>query len=165
LWISGESGRGSGFVVVVVIVVGIFGGFDEGKVDRVIGLCSKGVEVKVREEFSLYAKGNGVGVGTTAAPKDGFAIMDKVKVIVAPVDEGVNGGELRFAKDEVVVGEGVGECIEFVEIGVAVDGCKGGEGGRTIEKDDGNGGTTNSRERVLFAKRRRDDVPLSTAID
>jgi hypothetical protein len=160
--------RGSGFVVVVVVVVGLFGGFDEGKVDRVTGLCSEGVKVKVREEFSLCAKGDGVGVGTTAAPKDGFAIVGKVKVIVAPVDEGVDGGKPRFAKNEVVVGEWVGECIEFVGIVVAVDGksgCEGGEGGRTVGEDDRNGGTMNSRERVLFAKRRRDDVPLSTAID
>jgi hypothetical protein len=127
------------------------------------------VKVKVREEFSLCPKGDGgVGVGTTAAPKDGFAIVGEVKVVVAPVNEGVDGGKPRFVKDEVVVEEGVGECIEFVGILVAVDGesgCEGGEGGRAVGKDNGNGGTTNARERVLFAKRRRDNVPLGTAID
>lgn len=77
--------------------------------------------MKVREEFSLCAEGNGVGVGTPAAPKDWFAIVSKVKVVVAPVDEGINGGEPGFAEDKVVVGKGVSECIEFIRVGVAVD--------------------------------------------
>lgn len=122
----------------------------------------------MREKFSLCAKGDGVGVGTSAAPKDGFAIMVEMKVIVAPVDEGVDCCKPWFSKNKVIVGQGVGECVECVRVVVAVDGeggCKGGEGGGTIREDDGDGRTTNARKGVLFAKRRRDDVPLSTTID
>jgi hypothetical protein len=54
------------------------------------------VEVKVREDISLCAKGDAVGVGTSAAPKDGFVIVHEVKVVVAPVDEGVNCDEPRM---------------------------------------------------------------------
>ena len=84
--------------------------------------------MEVREELSLRAKGDGVGVGTSAAPKDGFAVVGEVKVIVAPVDERVDCGEPWFTKDEIVVREGVGECIEFIRVVVAVDGESGCEG-------------------------------------
>jgi hypothetical protein len=162
----GRECRGGGFVVVVV--VGLFGDLNESEVDRVSRLCSKRVEVKVREEFSLCAKGDGVGVGASATPEDGLAIVVEVEVVVAPVDEWVDCGEPWFAKDKVVVGERVGECIQFVRVVVAADeesGCKGGDGRRTVGEDDGDGRATNAGKGVLFAKRRRDDVPLGTTID
>jgi hypothetical protein len=119
-----ERGRG-GFVVIVV--VGFFGDFDEGEVDGIARLCSKGVKVKVGEEFSLCAEGDGVGGGTTTAPKDSVAIVMKVKVVCSPVDERVDGGQPWFPENEVVVGEWVDECIQSVGVVVASDG-KGGSG-------------------------------------
>jgi hypothetical protein len=61
-------------------------------------------------------------MSATTAPKNRVAIVSEVEVIVMPVDERVNVGEPWFAEDEVVVGEGVGECIKVVRVVVAADG-------------------------------------------
>ena len=124
--------------------------------------------MEVREESAFGVEGDGVGVGTSAAPEDRLAIVGEVEVIGPPVDEGVGGSQPRFPENEIVVGEWVNEGIEVVGVVVASDGegASGGrDGGGTVGKNDGNGGTRDAWERVLFSKRRRDHVALRTTID
>lgn len=47
----------------------------------------------------MGVEGDGVGVSTTTAPKNCVAVVGKVKVVCAPVDEGVDGGQPRLSKD------------------------------------------------------------------
>jgi hypothetical protein len=75
LWGEGRGGR---FVVIVFVVGSLFGDFNKGEVDSIAGLCSKGVEVEMREESAIGTEGDGVGISTTTAPKDSFAIVGEV---------------------------------------------------------------------------------------
>lgn len=102
VYLRGE-GRGGGFVVIVTVIGGLFGNFNKGKIDSVAGLCSKRVKVKVGEEATVGTEGDGVGICTAAAPKDSFAVVSEVQVVVPPVDKGVDGGQPWFAQDEIVV--------------------------------------------------------------
>ena len=47
----------------------------------------------------MGAESNGVGVSTTTAPKNCVAIVVEVKIVGAPVDIGIDGGQSGFSKD------------------------------------------------------------------
>jgi hypothetical protein len=79
------------------------------------------VKVEVRKKFAFGASGDGVGIGAATSPENSVAIVGEVKVVVAPVDERVGGCKPGFSENEVVVGEGVNECIKRVGVVVAVD--------------------------------------------
>ena len=105
--------------------------------------------MEVTEETTLGPKGNRVGLCTTAAPKDFFVVMGEVEIVISPVDIGIDVGQPGFAEDEMVVVEGVDKGIEFVIVVVAGNGESGdvgGDGRRTIGKNDWDWWTIDARE-------------------
>jgi len=131
-------------------------------------LGSERVKVKVTEKTTLRPKSNRLGLCTTATPKDFFVVVGEMEIIVSPVDVGIDVGQPGFAENEMVVVEGIDEGIEFVIVIVAGDGESGGVGGdgrRTIGKNDWDWWIIDAREGMFFDKRRTDDVSFCTRID